>query len=372
MWAFMAIAAAVLAGVLFCIIYVSMRTARFPFIVRISGGRRFIAILIAMVFYLAVSLILYSTINTVNAIICMVHLGGFWLLSELVFFILRKAAHIKVKQYIPGIAAIVFTVCYMGIAWYLCNHAWETDYKLESEQLKGNLRIVQITDSHVGATFHAQGLHDYVLRINELNPDIVAVTGDFVDDDTSREDMIGSCEALGDLKTKYGVYFCFGNHDKGYYSADVRGWDVNDLVENLEKNNVTVLEDESVLVDGRFYVVGRKDKSEESRGSGRKTPGELMADLDPNLYKVVLDHQPCNYDDEAQAGAGLVLSGHSHGGQFFPFNQIGVITREYERSYGYERRGNTDFIVSSGISDWTLIFKTGCKSEYVVADVTGR
>ena len=66
-----------------------------------------------------------------------------------------------------------------------------------------------------------------------------------------------------------------------------------------------------------------------------------------------------------------MLSGHSHGGQFFPFNNIGVLTRQYDRSYGYERREGTDFIVTSGISDWSLIFKTGCKSEYVVIDVHG-
>jgi predicted MPP superfamily phosphohydrolase len=59
------------------------------------------------------------------------------------------------------------------------------------------------------------------------------------------------------------------------------------------------------------------------------------------------------------------------GGQFFPFNNIGVLTRQYDRSYGLERRGNTDYIVTSGISDWNLIFKTGCRSEYVVIDVHG-
>jgi predicted MPP superfamily phosphohydrolase len=137
------------------------------------------------------------------------------------------------------------------------------------------------------------------------------------------------------------------------------------------KNGVIVLQDDVQLVDGRFYVIGRQDKSESYRGVIRKTPAELMEGLDPDLYKIVLDHQPVEYREEALAGADLVLSGHTHGGQFFPFNQMGVLTGEYDRSYGHEQRDHTDFIVTSGISDWSLIFKTGCRSEYVVIDIHG-
>ena len=431
MGAFMVLAVLVLLAVLFCLIYVSMRTARFPFVLRMTGGRKRVAVLISFAAYLAICILLYLTINAVNMVIVIVHFGGFWLLSELVFLIIRKArghaqaaaAHngaashsgiestvnngsasasgiaaavhggsasasgiaaavhggsasasgmaYALNTWLPGTCAIIFTIIYMTVAWYLCTHVWEKDYSFESDRLKGDLRIVQITDSHVGATFHAQRFHDYVLEINALRPDVVVVTGDFVDDDTSREDMIGSCEALGDLETTYGVYFSYGNHDKGYFSDEAKGWNNQDLCENLEKNGVTILQDESVLLDDRFYLIGRQDKSEEMRGGSRKTPQQLTESLDPDLYKIVMDHQPLEYDDEAEAGADLVLSGHTHGGQFFPFNQIGVLTRSYERSYGHERRGHTDFIVSSGIADWALIFKTGCKSEYVVVDIHG-
>jgi predicted MPP superfamily phosphohydrolase len=382
MWAFAILAALVLLAVLLCLIYLSFRTARFPFIQTVSGGRKKIAVLFALAIYAVVSSLLYLRLNPVNAVICIVHLGGFWLLSELVFLIIRKttgrfpesSAKSQAKGpgiWLPGTCAIIFTIIYMTIAWYLCTHVWEKDYTFESERLKGDLRIVQITDSHVGATFDAQGFHDHILRINEVHPDIVVVTGDFVDDDTTRDDMIGSCEALGDLKTKYGVFFSYGNHDKGYFNDEAKGWNNQDLCENLEKNGVRILQDESVLIDGRFYVVGRQDKSEEMRGGSRMTPAQLMDGLDPGLYKIVMDHQPLEYDEEAAAGADLVLSGHTHGGQFFPFNQIGVLTRSYERSYGHERREHTDFIVSSGIADWSLIFKTGCKSEFVVVDVHG-
>ena len=370
MGAFQAIAYSVLASIIFCIGYISFRTARFPAVQMITGGRRWLAVLLCAALYLVIGYILYRVMNGVNAAIVSIHFGGFWLLCELLFLILRKITHKPAPVWAPGVFAILFTVCYMIAAWYLCSHVWEKDYSLENNRLKGNLRIIQFADSHVGTTFHAQGLHDYVEKINALHPDIVVITGDFVDDSTTREDMIGSCEALGDLETKYGVFFSYGNHDKGYYAE--KGWNNDDLLEHLAKNNVTVLQDEALLIDKRFYVIGRQDRFAAMwGGSSRKTPAELTDGLDPDLYKVVLDHQPVEYDEEAKADVDLVLSGHTHGGQFFPFNNTGVLTHEYDRSYGHEKRGTTDFIVTSGISDWALIFKTGCRSEYVVVDVHG-
>ena len=337
----------------------------------LTKGRRRRAYWISLSVYLVVFLILSLWLNVFNAVICIVHLGGFWLLSELLFLIVRKLSHKKISSTVPGIGAILFTVCYMITAWYLCTNVIERDYSLESAKLKGDLRIVHFADSHVGSTFDAQGLLNYVQEINALHPDLVVITGDFVDDNTSLENMTGSCEALGALETKYGVYFSYGNHDKGYFNDEAKGWNNQDLLDNLERNNVIVLQDEARLIDDRFYVIGRQDKSEADRGGSRKTPAELVSGLDPDLYKIVLDHQPCEYDEEAKAGVDLVLSGHTHGGQFFPFNQIGVVTGSYDRSNGHGRRGDTDFIVTSGISDWALIFKTGCRSEYVVVDVHG-
>ncbi len=371
MGAFIVIVLSVAAGIIACMIYICSRSARFPFIQRLSGGSIRAGKWISFAIYLAAGIILYLTMNLVNTAIVILHFGGFWLLSELIFWILRKNLHRRFREYLPGLCAILFTICYMTAAWYLCTHVWEKDYELESSRLKGDLRIVQFADSHVGATFHADGLLRYVHEINELHPDLVLITGDFVDDDTSREDMLGSCEALGALETKYGVFFSYGNHDKGYYREEARGWSSAGLYENLEKNHVTVLQDEAQLIDERFYVIGRADRSELSRGGTRQSPAELMDGLEQDLYRIVLDHQPVEYDAEAAAGANLVLSGHTHGGQFFPFNNIGVLTGEYDRSYGHERRGDTDFIVTSGISDWSLIFKTGCRSEYVVVDVHG-
>ena len=84
---------------------------------------------------------------------------------------------------------------------------------------------------------------------------------------------------------------------------------------------------------------------------------------------IVMDHQPHDYKNEADANVDLVLSGHTHGGQLIPINIIGELIKANDKTYGYEKRGETNFIVTSGISDWAVDFKTGCKSEYVVIDV---
>ena len=197
----------------------------------------------------------------------------------------------------------------------------------------------------------------------------MVITGDFVDDDTSREDMLSGCGALGKLQTKYGVFFVFGNHDKGYNSESSRGWSGRELKEQLEANNVIVLQDDVRLIDGRFYIVGRRDRSEEQRGNGRIEADQLLGELDHDEYIIVLDHQPYDFEAEAAAGADLVLCGHTHGGQLIPIRHVGEWIGENALRYGYERIGGTDFIVTSGIGSWAIRFKTGCWSEYVAIDI---
>ena len=176
--------------------------------------------------------------------------------------------------------------------------------------------------------------------------------------------MVRSCEALGKLDTKYGVYFIFGNHDKGYFEG-YRDFTADDLREELKKNNVTILEDESVEIAEGLTLIGRQDKSNENR----MEMSALAKDMDAQSFNFILDHQPNDYANEAESGADLVFSGHTHGGHIWPAGQIGLLLGANDRVYGTEKRGNTEFIVTSGISGWAIPFKTGTFSEYVIIDV---
>ena len=159
------------------------------------------------------------------------------------------------------------------------------------------------------------------------------------------------------------MYFVFGNHDGGYYSSR-RGYGKEELRTCLRANGVKVLEDETVQLTGNVCLCGRRDARSERRGAG-----ELAASVEKGSYLIMVDHQPTDYAAEEAAGAALVFSGHTHGGQFIPIRSLIGKLGKNDRVYGHEKRGNTDFIVSSGLGDWALDFRTGCFSEYVVINI---
>lgn len=362
----------VLLGAAAAVLYLASRFTRFSIISRVVRSRKRVVRLLAG--FLPVILIflgIWLFLGAVNAMVCMMHLAVIWLLCDGISRIAEKKRKKQFERYYAGVFAIGITITYLACGWYLAHHIWRTEYTLETDKNVGSLRIVQFADSHVGATFDGEGFAEQVKAMQEEKPDIVVVTGDYVDDDTTKEDMVAACRALGTLKTTYGVYYAFGNHDKGYYGSELRGYSGDDLIAELEKNHVRVLQDEAVLLDSRFYLIGRQDRSEEGK-AGRASMDELVSDLDSEKYSIVLDHQPCDYDAQAASGVDLVLSGHTHGGQMFPIHFMGEWSGEYEKAYGLEKQKNTDFIVTSGISDWALKFKTACKSEYVVIDVQER
>jgi len=314
-----------------------------------------------------VGIILWKTLNMTNTIVVAVHVAVFMLLGDLIGLIIRKGFGAGVSPRIVDLCAISACLVYLIIGWILMHGMWETDYSVSTDKNIGQLRIAQIADSHIGAGFNGEGFAKRLAKIQETNPDILVITGDFVDDDSMKQDMLDACEALSNFKTKYGVYYCLGNHDMGYYDSSHRGYTGDELIAELEKAGVVVLRDEAVLVDDRFYVIGRLD-ADYGRAS-RLDTSELIKDLDKDKYMIVLDHQPTDYDGEAAAGVDLVLSGHTHGGQLWPLEYIQPIVSENNNVRGYERRGTTDFIVTDGISDWAVKFKTGCKSEFNIIDI---
>ena len=353
------------------LLYISSRAARFSVVQRLAHGKKGIARLLCLLFFGVVTGLLWAALNLVNALVCLLHLAVFWMVSDLISFFVTKIRKRQPKRYWAGAVAMVLCALWLVGGWVADHHVWTTTYTLETSKLSREVRLVQISDSHIGATFHADGFRKHMETINSLRPDVVMITGDFVDDDTSRSDMLGACDALGELDAPLGVYFVFGNHDKGYSSDRGRGWTGAELRAALQKNGVTILEDETVGL-GELIIAGRKDRSEETRGGGRLSAAALLSGVDRGDYIVILDHQPYDFDGEAAAGADLVLCGHTHGGQFIPVRHLGEWVGENALRYGHERRQDTDFIVSSGISNWALRFKTGCRSEIVVVDLRPR
>ena len=341
-------------------LYLCIRIHRFSFVKKIR--RKILSWGLALL--LAALPGLFSLINLMTMEIVFLHAALFFFLCDLFGALFGKLFKRKIGKDLLGLAAVLLTVLYLGLGFFLAHHVFAKHYTFETaKELGGPLRVVEISDAHLSMTLSGADFQKELARIQEEHPDLLVIVGDYVDDDSDIRDMADACAALGGLQTTYGVYFVYGNHDNGYYRY--RNFDSQTLREELEKNGVKILEDEAVLIDERFYLVGRRDRS----FRGRMEIGRLLAPLDPKKYKIVLDHQPNDYVNEAAAGADLVLSGHTHGGHIFPAGLIGLLTKANDRVYGTELRDGTRFVVSSGISGWGVPIKTGTHSEYVVIDI---
>ena len=322
-------------------------------------------------------LILLCVIDPYFWIVPILHLFLFWaILFAVVFVTLNFIPKRKIEKHqsllekkgsyaywITGALALVMTIVYMCVSFFLAHHVFKTEYLISTDKDVQPIRIALIADSHIGACISGDGFEELMNEIEAQHPDVVVFAGDFVDDDTTKNDMIQCCKALGQINTKYGVYYVPGNHDAGYYCW-LRGFTYDDLTAELRKNGVTVLEDQYVFFDDNYCIVGRNDKSME-----RAAINELMESVEPSYYTIILDHQPEDYDAEAAMECDLVLSGHTHGGHMFPIAQLSEALDLGDAIYGLEVRENTTFIVTSGISNWAISFRSGTISEYCIIDI---
>ena len=348
------------------LVYMIWAVRQYAFIMKLARDDKRIATLISFVLIGLVFCIFWKVMSMTNAIVVLLFAIFFRLIFGLIFRIAKIFHKEPFKTYWQGNLAFLACAVYLIAGYIICHHVVITTYDLNTDKDIGKLKVAMFADSHLGTTFNADGFASRLDEIMKQSPDIVLLVGDFVDDSTKKSEMIKACEALGKLNPKYGVWYVFGNHDRGYYRGEEEDFDGDDLVSELEKNHVHVLVDEAELIDDRFYLIGREDAGR----AGRMDIGDLVNGLDPDKYMIVMDHQPTDYDNEAAAGADLVVSGHTHGGQVFPVTYVGEWFNINDNTYGYERRGNTDFIVTSGISDWEILFKTGTKAEYVILNIS--
>jgi predicted MPP superfamily phosphohydrolase len=207
------------------------------------------------------------------------------------------------------------------------------------------LTIVQITDLHVGPTIGRAVVEDIVNRTNALSPDIVAITGDLVDGSVSA--LRDAVAPLANLRAPHGVFFVTGNHE--YFSG------ADEWMKELPRLGIRVLANERVSIgegDSSFDLGGIDDRSAERYG-GLAPDAALARALggrDPQRELVLLAHQPRSMLDAAPFGIGLQISGHTHGGQIWPF---GFLVRLQQRFWpGLQRHGDAQIYVSRGTGYW--------------------
>ena len=343
-------------------IYLVWRIRRFSFLQKLGEKHRLLSWLAAALLLIAVSGLL-SLINVPTMAVIVLHLIVAFLLCDFCALLFGKLTGRTVSRDLSGVLAVILCTVYLGIGTFLAWHIFETDYTFETKkEVGGGIRIVGIADAHLGVTVDGRRFAEQTERIRQMEPDIVVVAGDFVDGSSEREDMLSACRALGDLAESCEVFFISGNHDA---DNPERSFSWEELEQALMESGVRVLEDETVLTAKGILLTGRKDWEDQSRADMET----LREGIDPSRYWVVIDHEPNDYAAEAESGADLVFSGHTHGGQIFPAGQIGMWIKANDRLYGSETRENTTFVVTSGISGWAIPIKTGTYSEIVVIDI---
>ena len=273
--------------------------------------------------------------------------------------------------------SLVVFISFYGI--YEARNIKTTTYNIEIESesyADGQMKVVLIADLHMGYSIGYRQIEKMVDKINEREPDLVCIAGDIFDNHYESLDNPERIKnALQGIQSRYGVYACYGNHDyeekilAGFTFSQGEDVYVGDKMKKLlEDADIQTLEDEAVLIHDQFYVVGRKDYSSKKKsGIYRKTPEELIQNLDKRKPILVIDHQPRELEELTRAGVDLDLCGLTHDGQMFPGNLLTDLM--WENSYGYLKKGEMHNIVTSGVGIFGPYMRVGTKSEIVEINI---
>ena len=223
------------------------------------------------------------------------------------------------------------------------------------------LRIVHLSDLHYGPLVNPQHLERAVAAANELQPDLIALTGDYISQDRIYAEPCA--EVVGKLRARHGVYAVLGNHDH---------WTDATLIADLFRaEGIRVLINEGSRMDlsgGTFWLAGVDDTM-----VGLEDLPLALAGSSTDEFKLLLAHNPVILRRAARAGVDLVLSGHTHGGQVSWRSEKGRSGRPRRRMLrGLGRRGDTQIYVTRGLGTVVLPIRYGCPPEISVIELRSQ
>ena len=328
-------------------------------------------------------------------------IGNYWLgvllyvvltvlIADAIRLVVKKTKKIP-EEYIRSKRTFVIagTVCIVIIStlsiWGAINariiHTTKYNVTINKEVKKiKDLKIALVADLHLGYNIGTPHIKNMVKKINKQNPDLVVIAGDIFDNEYEALDNPKEItKALKSIKSKYGVYATYGNHDikekvlagftfnkKGEKKeSDIR---MDQLLENA---NINLLRDEEVMIEDSIYLYGRPDYRRPGRGiTTRKTAEEITENMDKDKPIIVIDHEPSELQELADAGVDMDLCGHTHDGQVFPGNITSALM--WENSYGYLKKDNMHNIVTSGVGLFGPNMRVGTIAEVVIINVKFR
>jgi uncharacterized protein len=225
---------------------------------------------------------------------------------------------------------------------------------IKLQKLKQNYKVVQLSDVHIGGLIDASFIKDIVTKVNSLMPDLVVLTGDILDMDVRK--IQAPLRELTHLKSKYGTYFIVGNHE--YFH------DIEVIIQEIKNLGIRVLENENVYIGEKgegFNLAGVYDMFGYRAGHHFPEINRALTNTQDDSPTVLLAHQP-KYIEEVTSGVDLMLSGHTHDGQLYPFKFLVGLQQPYISGL-HQHNQELQIYVSKGTGFWGPPMRLGASSE---------
>ncbi|TVQ08361.1 MAG: metallophosphoesterase [Bacteroidetes bacterium] len=304
--------------------------------------------------------------------------GSFWLAAMLYFFLALVLIDLLrlINNFIPFFPAFIssnyekfklmlfsglaITVLFTIIAGHI-NTLYPVVRTMDvhiAKQANGmkELNVVMMSDIHLGTLIGNGHFEKIVQKVQGLEPDIIFLAGDVLDEDLEPVLRQNIGQTLQKLSAPLGVYAVMGNHE--YIGGAEPAYNY------LKKHGLKIIRDSVIKIEDSFYIIGREDRDKPRFAGRERLPlDELVAMADADYPLILLDHQPYYLEEAAALGVDLQFSGHTHHGQMWPLNYI--TSAIYTISRGYGKIDNMHVYVSNGVGTWGPPVRVGNRPEII-------
>lgn len=256
---------------------------------------------------------------------------------------------------------ISFATILTGRSIWEARHIVVENINIPIKNLKKKFKIVQISDIHIGGLIDKKFIKDMVAKVNVLNADVIVITGDLVDIKVKFAKQ--AINELINLKSNYGTFFITGNHEFFH--------DIDEILEELKRNNINILDNESSYIGQKgvgFNLVGVNDIFGYRIGKYMPDINKAVSQCDKNSPSVLLAHQPLFVEEAQNFDIDLMLSGHTHGGQLYPFKFLVQLQQPYTAGY-YKHNNKLQVYVNRGTGYWGPPMRLGAVSEITLLNI---
>ncbi len=349
-------------------LYTKIKGAIYYFYPKMSKRKQNYLIILITIVLIVPAVRIYSTY-----FIVLVHFIVILFIIDCIVWLIKKIKKQEIQSklflviYKSGMIALALTVMVIGYGYHHIYQIHRTEYTLQSNKaLQNEYKIVLLSDLHYGITLNKEQLMKQVARINQEKADIVVLDGDLVDERTTYKQMKEAFHTLGKIKSTYGIYYVYGNHDQNDY-ASKPNYTKKQLAQTIIQSHIHILEDQTMTLNQELTLIGRVDRGDGTKN--RKSIKDLTHHLNKNNEWIVLDHQPVEYQEVSKARCDVILLGHTHAGQIWPSGLLSTIFHVNELNYGNKKMNQLEAIVTSGIAGWGYPIRTENNSEYVVLNI---